>query len=158
MTIGLVSFVAALQFVPAILAGIYWKGATKAGALAALSGGFIVWIYTLLLPSFSRSGWFAPSFADHGPFGIGLLKPYALLGLEGLDPISHATIWSMIINVGLLIGVSLTSSQSMIERSQAVAFVDVFKQAAGQGREWRGRATIGDLSSLLDAVPWPLSR
>ena len=41
------------------------------------------------------------------------------------------------------------SSQSMIERSQAVAFVDVFKQAAGQGREWRGRATIGDLSSLL---------
>jgi len=34
VTIGLVSFAAAMQFVPAIVGGIYWKGATKAGALA----------------------------------------------------------------------------------------------------------------------------
>ena len=32
VTIGLVSFAAAMQFVPAIVGGIYWKGATKAGA------------------------------------------------------------------------------------------------------------------------------
>ena len=46
VTIGLVSFAAAMQFVPAIVGGIYWKGATKAGALAGLTGGFLVWIYT----------------------------------------------------------------------------------------------------------------
>jgi len=149
VTIGLVSFVAALQFAPAILAGLYWRGATKAGALAALIGGFVVWLYTLLLPSFARSGWIAASFAEEGPFGIALLKPYALLGLQGLDPISHATIWTMIVNVGLLVGVSLFTRQSMIERSQAVRFVDVFKQSAGSGREWRGRASVGDLWSLL---------
>lgn len=149
VTIGLVSFVAAMQFVPAILAGLYWKGATKAGALWALSAGFLVWTYTLLLPSFSRSGWLAAGFVDHGPFAIALLKPYALFGLDGLDPISHATIWSMIFNAGLLVGVSLATSQSMIERSQAVLFVDAFRQAAGRGREWRGRATVGDLGSLL---------
>ena len=57
VTIGLVSFAAAMQFVPAIVGGIYWKGATKAGALAGLTGGFLLWIYTLLLPSFARSGW-----------------------------------------------------------------------------------------------------
>jgi Na+/proline symporter/nitrogen-specific signal transduction histidine kinase len=149
VTIGLVSFVAAMQFVPAIVAGIYWKGATKAGALSALSGGFLVWIYTLLLPSFARSGWIAESFADHGPFSIWLLRPYALFGLDGLDPISHATIWSMLANAGLLIGVSLVTSQSMIERSQAVLFVDVFRRATDRGHKWRGRATIDDLSSLL---------
>lgn len=149
VTIGLVSFVAALQFAPAILAGLYWKGASKAGALAGLIGGFAVWVYTLLLPSFARSGWITESFAEVGPFGIALLKPYALLGLDGLDPISHATIWTMALNVSLLIGVSLFTSQTTIERSQAVQFVDVFKLAEGGGREWRGRASIGELWVLL---------
>ena len=149
VTIGLVSFAAAMQFVPAIIGGIYWKGATKAGALAGLTGGFLVWIYTLLLPSFARSEWIAQSFVDSGPMGAELLKPYALFGLDGLDPISHATIWSMLVNVGLLIGVSLMTSQSLIERSQAVQFVDIFKRTAEAGRVWRGRATIGDLRQLL---------
>jgi Na+/proline symporter/nitrogen-specific signal transduction histidine kinase len=149
VTIGLVSFVAALQFAPAILAGLYWKGATRAGALASLLGGFVMWIYTLLLPSFSRSGWISASFAENGPWGIALLKPYALLGLEGLDPISHATIWTMIVNVGLLVGVSLFTLPSVIERGQAVLFVDAFKQAAGSGREWQGRAAVTDLKALL---------
>jgi Na+/proline symporter/nitrogen-specific signal transduction histidine kinase len=149
VTIGLVSFAAAMQFVPAIVGGIYWKGATKAGALAGLTGGFLVWIYTLLLPSFARSGWITQSFVENGPMGVALLKPYALFGLEGLDPISHATIWTMLVNVGLLVGVSLMTSQSVIERSQAVQFVDIFKRTAEAARVWRGRATIGDLRQLL---------
>ena len=53
-------------------------------------------------------------------------------------------------NVGLFVGVSLMTSQSMIERSQAVQFVDIFKQTAEGGRLWRGRATIGDLRQLLE--------
>ena len=56
VTIGLVSFVAAMQFAPAILGAIYWKGATKGGALAGLGGGFLAWIYTLLLPSSRARG------------------------------------------------------------------------------------------------------
>jgi Na+/proline symporter/nitrogen-specific signal transduction histidine kinase len=149
VTIGLVSFAAAMQFVPAIVGAIYWKGATKAGALVGLTGGFLVWIYTLLLPSFARSGWITQSFVENGPMGVALLKPYALFGLEGLDPISHATIWTMLVNVGLLVGVSLMTSQSVIERSQAVQFVDIFKRTAEAARVWRGRATIGDLRQLL---------
>jgi Na+/proline symporter/nitrogen-specific signal transduction histidine kinase len=149
VTIGLVSFVAALQFAPVIVAALYWKGATKAGALSALIGGFAMWLYTLLLPSLARSGWIGASWAENGPFGIALLKPYALLGLEGLDSISHATIWTMIANLGLLVGVSIFTSQSLLERSQAVQFVDVFKLSAAAGRPWQGRASIGDLWALL---------
>ena len=149
VTIGLVSFAAAMQFVPAIVGGIYWKGATRAGAVAGLTGGFLAWGYTLLLPSFARSGWITESFVNHGPLGITLLKPYALFGLEGLDPIAHATIWTMLVNVGLLVGISLLSSQTIIERSQAVQFVDIFKRSADTGRVWRGRATVGDLRELL---------
>ena len=149
VTIGLVSFAAAMQFVPAIVGGIYWKGATQAGAIAGLTGGFLAWIYTLLLPSFARSGWIAESFIESGPLGLAALKPYALLGLSGLDPIAHATIWTMLVNVGFFVGVSLLTSQSIIERSQAVQFVDIFKRAADRGRVWRGRATVGDLRQLL---------
>ena len=141
-----------MQFVPAIIGGIYWKGATKAGALAGLAGGFLIWIYTLLLPSFARSGWIAQSFVETVPFGIALLKPYALFGLEGLDPIAHATIWTMLVNVGLFVGVSLMTSQSVIERSQAVQFVDIFKRTAEAGRVWRGRATVGDLRQTARAL------
>ena len=66
-----------------------------------------------------------------GPFGLAALKPYALFGLAGLDPIAHATIWTMLVNVGLFVGVSLLTSQSIIERSQAVQFVDIFKRVGG---------------------------
>ena len=149
VTIGLVSFVAAAQFAPAIVGGILWTGATKAGALAGLTGGFLVWIYTLLLPSFARSGWIGESFVNDGPFGIALLRPYELLGVTTLDPIAHALFWTMAANVGLYVGVSLVTSQSIIERSQANQFVDIFGRAALGQRIWRGRATIGDLRRLL---------
>ncbi|MEM6497985.1 MAG: sodium:solute symporter, partial [Pseudomonadota bacterium] len=76
VTIGLVSFTAAAQFAPAILAGIYWKGGSRAGAIAGLSAGFALWAYTLLIPSFARSGWLPDSFLSEGPFGITLLRPY----------------------------------------------------------------------------------
>ena len=74
VAIGLISFAAVAQFAPATLGGIYWKGATRAGALAGLSAGFAVWLYTLLLPSFAKSGWLPASFLEHGPFGIELLR------------------------------------------------------------------------------------
>jgi Na+/proline symporter/nitrogen-specific signal transduction histidine kinase len=149
VTIGLVSFVAAAQFAPAIIGGIVWTGATRAGALAGLTAGFLVWIYTLLLPSFARSGWIAESFVTDGPFGIALFRPYALLDLSGLDPISHALFWTMVVNIGLYVAVSLVTSQTMIERSQANQFVDIFGRAAAGERIWRGRATVGDLRRLL---------
>src|SRR6266540_1943980 len=121
--------------------------AIRRGAIVGLTAGFVVWTYTLLLPSFARSGWISESFVDNGPFGIALLPPYELLGLSGLDSISHALFWTMVANVGLYIAVSLVTSQTIIERSQANQFVDIGRAASGQ-RIWRGRATVGDLRRL----------
>ncbi len=149
VSIGLVSFVAAAQFAPAIIGGIFWKGASRSGAFAGLLAGFLVWGYCLLLPSFARSGWLSSDFLESGPFGMGLLRPYAFMGMSGLDPISHALFWSMLANIGLYFGVSLLSRQSIIERSQSVLFVDVFKGPASGGRLWRGKATIEDLQNLV---------
>lgn len=151
VTIGLVSFAAAAQFAPAILIGIFWKGASRRGAMAGLSAGFIVWAYTLLLPGFAKSGWLRVDFVEQGLYGIELLKPYALFGLTGLDPITHAVFWSMLVNVGLLIGVSLFSRQSAIEQIQAAFFVDAFRTPHQQGQApfWHGSTTVSALKSLV---------
>ncbi len=151
VTIGLVSFAAAAQFAPAIIGGIFWKAGTRRGAVTGLSLGFAVWAYTLLLPSFARSGWLPIEFIDAGPLGIGLLKPHELFGLRGMDSLSHALFWSMLVNIGGYIALSLRSHQSAIERIQAALFVDVFRQSSAQGgsRFWRGSATVADLRALI---------
>ena len=150
VSIGLVSFAAAAQFAPAIIGGIYWRGATRRGALAGLSGGFLVWAYTLLLPSFARSGWLPIDFVAQGPFGIAALQPYELFGLRGLDHMTHALFWSMLANIGLYIAVSIFSRQGAIERIQAALFVDVFRWSGERGSQfWRGTATVSDLQALV---------
>lgn len=108
---GLLSFSAMIQFVPAILFGLYWKGRTRTGALAGLAAGFGVWIYTLLLPSFVDSGWMSGSFLTQGPWGIELLRPRALFGLQGFDHWTHAMIWSLVFNMGTYFIFSLLTSQ-----------------------------------------------
>ena len=150
VTIGLVSFAAAAQFAPPILLGIFWRGATLRGATAGLTAGFLVWGYTLLLPSLARSGWLPMGFVDDGPFGIELLRPYALFGLAGHDAITHSVIWSMLANAGGLIGVSLLTRQSAIEQVQARLFVDVFRHTvrAGETHFFHGTASLADLHAL----------
>ncbi len=151
VTIGLVSFAAAAQFAPAILIGIYWKGASQRGAIAGLLAGFLMWAYTLLLPSLAISGWISTSFIAEGPFGIGHLAPYNLFGMDMFDPITHSVFWSMLANIGCLLGISLFGRQSAIERLQATLFVDVYDQSVGAGdtRFWRGTSTVAEMKALV---------
>ena len=151
VSIGLISFSAVAQFAPAMLGGLFWKGGTRLGALCGLSAGFLIWLYSLLLPSFAKSGWLPITFLTEGILGIDLLKPQQLFGLQGMDEISHCLFWSMIANVGLYVGVSLWRRPTAAEHSQANLFVDVLRHvAAGSGsRFWRGSATVADLQTLL---------
>ncbi|MBL8483554.1 MAG: histidine kinase, partial [Rhodocyclaceae bacterium] len=151
VSIGLISFSAVAQFAPAIIGGLYWKGATRRGALAGLLAGFGVWAYTLLLPSFARSGWLPEEFLTQGMFGLDLLRPQQLFGLSGLDPTTHALFWSMACNIGALIGFSLLGREDAREATQAELFVDVYKHTSGVAGPafWRGSAHVGDLIGLV---------
>ncbi len=156
VAIGLISFAAVAQFAPALVGAVTWAGATRRGALAGLSGGIAVWAYTLLLPSFARSGWLPSAFIDAGPWGVAVLKPYALFGLTGLDPLSHALFWSLLVNVGLYVAVSLLDRPSLGERAQATAFTEAFERTApaddgaeGGEHPWRGRVSVEDLQRIV---------
>jgi signal transduction histidine kinase len=155
VSIGLISFAAVAQFAPALFAGMYWRGSTAAGALGGLLGGFAVWAYTLMLPSVAKSGWIPAGFVDRGPFGIALLAPERLFGLDGLDSLSHSLFWSLLVNLGLYVGLSLARAPSAREASQALLFVDVFERGRGPGEApifWRGRARLEDLRQLASRL------
>jgi hypothetical protein len=151
VSIGLISFAAVAQFAPAVLGGLYWRGATARGAMAGLVGGFLVWAYTLPLPSLVGAGLVPEAFIEEGPFGTGLLAPYALFGLDGMDQVTHAMVWSMLVNIGLFVGLSLTGERRSSEHVQAAGFVDVFTRIgdAADTRLWRGSVTVGELDALL---------
>ena len=151
VSIGLISFAAVAQFAPALLGGMYWRGGTAAGALAGLAVGFACWLYTLLLPSLAKSGWVDASFLQHGPWGLTLLRPEQLLGLSGLDNLTHSLFWSLFLNIGAYVGVSLWRAPEAREASQALLFVDVFQRTdAVRPVFWRGTATVADLLLLCE--------
>ena len=150
VSIGLISFAAVAQFAPALFGGLYWRGATRLGALGGLIGGFLVWAWTLMLPSVAKSGWIADAFLRSGPFGIAALAPERLFGLDGLDNLSHALFWSLLVNATLYVGLSLWRAPSGREASQALLFVDVFARGRSTADPvfWRGRARRSDLEAL----------
>jgi len=151
VSIGLLSFAAVAQFAPAMLGGIFWKGGTRAGALSGLIAGFTVWAYTLPLSYLVQAGLFPESFVTEGPFGIELLRPHQLFGLQHLNPISQSVFWSMLFNVSAYIGVSVMSRPRAVEATQAAFFVEVFKYSSETGDSlfWRGTASLPALQSLL---------
>ena len=150
VSIGLISFAAVAQFAPALLGGMYWKGGTRAGAMAGLLVGFGFWVYTLMLPSLAKSGWLTADFLQLGPWGVVWLKPEAFLGLQGLDNLTHSLVWSLLGNVGAYVGVSLARPPSAAETSQALLFVDVFnRQADARPVFWQGKAQLPALRALM---------
>ncbi|OYU97336.1 MAG: histidine kinase [Bacteroidetes bacterium B1(2017)] len=151
VSLGLISFVSVAQLMPSIIGGIFWKRGNKLGALSGLVAGFIIWFYTLVLPSLAGSSLLPQSFVLDGPFGIALLKPSSLLGLEGFNPIVHSMFWSLLVNVSLYVGLSLFTEQSVTESTQAELFVNINKYASVMESApiWKGTAYVPDIRSLL---------
>jgi signal transduction histidine kinase len=150
VTIGLISFAAVAQLAPATLGGLYWSGATRRGALAGILVGAGVWGYTLALPTLAGGQLIAAEFVTEGPFGIAFLRPQALFGLTGMDPLSHSLLWSLLANLLLYVGISSLGSQSAIERRQAQRFVGAFQREPGaDSSPWAADTPIAAVRGLL---------
>ncbi len=152
-SIGLIAFVGAVQVLPSLLGGLFWRQASARGAFAGLLAGTVLWTYTLFLPSFGSGIILAPQTLEHGLLGLAWLRPHALFGLTGLDPLMHAIFWSLSVNTLLFVSVSLWSEPTPLERLQGTLFVDVFRTPAeATAGLLRRSAPADDLNALAQRI------
>jgi Na+/proline symporter/signal transduction histidine kinase len=148
-SIGLLSFAAVAQFAPAFFVGLFWRRGTALGALAGMIIGFLVWAYTLFLPSFADAVLIGADVLKDGPFGITALRPQALFGLD-LPPLMHGVLWSLLLNLAAYVIVSFVRQPSSIEHLQTDLFVpQQLAPAAPNFRRWRTTVTLEDLMSTV---------
>jgi Na+/proline symporter/signal transduction histidine kinase len=148
-SIGLLSFAAVAQFAPAFFGGLFWRRGTAAGALAGMIVGFLIWTYTLFLPSFADAALIGAEMLRQGPFGIVALKPQALFGLD-MPPLMHGVMWSLTLNFVAYVVVSLLRQPTSIEHLQADLFVPhQLAPAAPNFRRWRSTVTVEDLMNTV---------
>ncbi len=151
--IGLISFAGVAQFLPAMLAALYWRHATVHGAMSGILVGFVIWAWTMFLPSFESSSPLVRQLVAEGPWGITMLRPQALFGMEGVDPLVHSVFWTFLINTVTLVCVSLATNQSALERIQSTLFVDIFRRhPSAQPHILRGSATTDELFFVAERV------
>lgn len=152
-SIGLTAFAGVVQLLPCLLGGLFWRRATAAGAAAGLVAGSGVWAYTLLLPSFRGEFLLSATAIEHGLFGLAWLRPYALFGFEGGDPLVHSVFWSLTLNTALFVLISLLRSPGPLESLQGALFVDVFRHPVGDTSRFVSRsATTYDLNVLAQRL------
>jgi PAS domain S-box-containing protein len=108
--LGLISFVAVAQFLPGVFGLLFWPRATRAGFIAGLLGGGVVWGSTLLFPLLENSG-----------IGGPLLSQLSMPAGPGDDPWSYSTLASLTVNGLLFFSVSLLTTPSDEEREAADA-------------------------------------
>ncbi|KGE04926.1 hybrid sensor histidine kinase/response regulator [Pseudohaliea rubra] len=118
--IGFMSFLAAAQLAPALLAGLYWRRAHGVAVTVGLLAGLGIWFYCAVLPAQLPPG---SSLLAAGPFGIGWLSPVSLFGSAEGARLAHATGWSLGVNGGLLVLLSLLLTPSAADRRQARLFL-----------------------------------
>ncbi len=154
-SIGLISFVGVAQFLPAMLGGIFWRGANRAGAISGLVLGYLVWLFSSFLPSFGEGVVLSGAVFSDGLWGIGWLRPLALFGIEGLDPTVHAVVWSLTLNTFAFVLVSLFTLPTPLERLQGAQFVNVFAHSSS-ARGWSTSvATSEDLMIMAQRILGP---
>lgn len=100
---GTVAFSGMAQVLPAMVAGLLWRGATRRGAIAGILAGALIWTRLVFLPS----------------LGLMPLPPMP----AGIDPFAGSVLLALAVNLVLLVLVSLLDFPEPAERLQALSFV-----------------------------------
>ena len=127
--------------------------ARSLGAIAGMSGGILVWFYTLLLPSLSDAGLLSAGILTEGPWGLAYLRPQALFGLD-LPPLVHGVLLSLALNIACYVTFSFCRRPTAIERVQADLFVPstlspILASRSPNFRFWRASVTVEELITTI---------
>ncbi|WP_339668931.1 hybrid sensor histidine kinase/response regulator [Dasania marina] len=128
-SIGLISFAAAAQLMPAIIGALYWQRGHRNGVLTGLMLGVFFWFYCFLLPSVLGQG---HSLVLNGPWHLAWLSPINLLGTGGMGQLSHGVFWSLLFNFAGFIMVSKYSRFNSLDLRQANSFTQLRRRYSFQ--------------------------
>lgn len=146
-SIGLIAFALAVQLAPAIIGGLYWSKGNAKGAYAGIAVGALTWFYTLFLPLMSRAGLGMESLLIDGPFGLEMLAPENLFGLNYSDSYSMGVIVSVLVNVLTYFVVSRMTTTELIDRIQSQRFTSM--ESFAPNIEVHEAVPLADLEALL---------
>jgi Na+/proline symporter/nitrogen-specific signal transduction histidine kinase len=149
VSIGLTSMAAVAQLAPALIGGLYWKGASRKGALTGIILGFCIWFYTLIVPSAVAAGYLNNDLLEQGPWGLRFLRPQALFGLNDFSLLAHSVFWSLLVNGIGYLSVSVYSRQSAGERYGAEIFTGAFRTPE-QIPVWKGNTRSSDVRAVME--------
>lgn len=151
VSIGLLAFVIIAQLAPAFFGAVFWRRGSRSGAVTGMLAGFIVCSYTLLLPYATGIVNLGGGLVANGPFGIQLLRPFELFGLDYLTPVPHALFWSLLVNLVVYMAVSVSFKGNYRERNYAEMFVDIDKYITMHENAfiWKGTAYTSDIIRIL---------
>ncbi|MBB5702336.1 Na+/proline symporter/signal transduction histidine kinase [Ochrobactrum daejeonense] len=144
-SIGFVSFAAIAQFVPAFIGGLFWRNANGRGAMLGLSAGFLIWAYTLLLPTIAPEG---AAILRDGFLGFTALRPEALFGTNAL-PLTNGVAWSLAANTLFYVLGSLSRASTPLERIQASIFLPRYFIATPTLKRFRTTVTVSELKTTM---------
>lgn len=149
-SIGQISFVIIAQLAPAFFIGLFWNRGSAIAAKSGIIAGILITIYTLILPFVQDIIVGNTDFIANGPFGIALLRPYELLGIDFMTPVTHAFFWSMFFNTMIYLSVSISQKGNYRERNYAEMFVNnSYDSLQESAYVWKGEAYVSDIRNLL---------
>lgn len=136
--LGILAFVAALQFLPGVLGLLYWQRSNRKGFLAGLIAGMLVWGYSMLLP-----------FTNHA---LGLNLPIPLVTINDSNW-HYIAVTSFSLNLALFILVSMLTKpkHSEITAAEACALDAV-------SRPSRRPLVAANSNDIIGALSKPLGR
>lgn len=152
-SIGYISFVIIAQLAPSFFIGMFWTKGNSAGTIMGICSGFLVVVYTLIVPFICDAILGNYEFTGNGPFGIALLKPYNLFGIDFLTPITNSFFWSMALNILMYLIGSVYIRERYRERNYAELFVSNstdFALFSETGYVWKGEAYVADIQNVLE--------
>ncbi len=145
-TIGLSSIVYIVQLAPPAIGALIWSGGTARGAIGGMVAGLAMAAYTLFLPALLPN---ASPVVILGPLGLDALRPTDLFGVD-LAPLQQGVVWSLVVNVGVYIALSLSRQPTTAERLQANVFVRAKTMAqAASFRLRHANVAVGELMATV---------
>jgi len=150
---GLLAFAAVAQFAPALIGGLYWRGASRIGAYAGLLTGALLWAWCLLLPALLQTDGAPPAWMLDGPFGQRWLRPESLFGLSGWDPLTHGVFWSLLGNIAMFVFMSMRHRPLLQDQLAAADYLDPYahRPMLAPGG-WVGKVRGSELLTLAERI------